>query len=337
MLLGVNQNAALNVFDPSRGTVGLQFVPTGNDSTRGGAPYEAWGVADAASGVSGEAYSFNSNNNLTVQSFQATGNAATSVVTVGNPLAPTFRVTHQFAPSPSTPNLYVVRVTIQNLTDATIQQVLYRRVVDWDVEPTPFSELVTIAHGDATAILGSSDGGFNSANPLSPRSGTPGPFTDRGPSDLGLTFDLGLGALRPGGTLEFLLYFGAAASQAEAEAALGEVGAEAYSFGQTSDGGQTGAPNTFILGFSNIGGTPIFADPTPDPVDPTDDDPASNGSDAVPASAEVKQVSAAVTTSAQLPATGASLGLDVAPLGLLLIVAGSVVLAISRRRGSATI
>ena len=337
--LGVNSTGALNV-GPG---VGVQFVPTGNDGTVGGTPYEGWGVADPGSGVSGGAIG-PSGQDLTVTSFQTMATTATSVVTIGDPNNPTFRVTHAFYPSPSTPNLYVVKVTIKNLTDSTINQVLYRRVVDWDVEPTAFSELITIATGDAKAVAGTSNEGFNNANPLSPLSGVSGDFEDLGPGDQGAAFDLAFGPLSSGGLLEFFLYYGAAASEAAAKAALGEVGAEAYSFGQTNDGGATGAPNTFILGFSDIGGTPLFADPTPEPeptpVDPAPVDGGSSGADPVDAGSDITPVSttvapqvSSVQTSAQLPATGASLGTDIAPVGLLLVALGAAFVIVGRRRG----
>lgn len=346
VLLGVNPTGALNVGNGAgsasgdRNDVGLQFLPTGNDGVVPGSPYEGWGVADPGSGVSGGAVG-GSGNNITVDSFDATSTTATSVVTVGDVDDPTFRVTHSFYPSPSTPNLFVVKVTIQNLTDGTIDRVLYRRMVDWDIEPTEFEELVTIAKGDAAAIVGATDDGFSDPNPLLAPSGVEGNAEDLGPEDRGTTFDLAFGPLSSNGIIEFFLYFGAAATEDEAKAALGEVGAEAYSFGQTSDGGVTGAPNTFILGFSGIGGTPIFADPTPDPdpvpgpgpvVDPVDAD-----SDVVPAAASVTaSAPAASVGAAQLPATGASLGRDVAPVGVLMLLGGVVLLAVSRRRGVLT-
>ncbi len=360
VLVGVNPTGALNVFNGAgsasgtRNDVGLQFLPTDRDATVGGIPFEGWGVADRDSEVWGGAVgSFGEN--LTVESFDATGSTATSVVTVGSPTDPTFRVTHRFYPSPSTPNLYVIKVTIENLTDDTIDQVLYRRLVDWDVEPTATNELVTIATGDASAVAGTTDRGlFQSSNPLDPATGTAGDFEDLGPGDLGASFDLAFGPLSSGGLLEFFLYYGAAASETEAKLALGEVGAEAYSFGQTNDGGVTGAPNTFILGFSGIGGTPIFADPTPEPdptpVDPAPVDPAPAGggtSGAGPGAADsdVALVSApvasspqaaSVQTSAQLPATGASLSTDLAPVGLLLLAVGGAFVLMGRRRGGLT-
>ena len=69
--------------------------------------------------------------------------------------------------------------------------------------------------------------------------------------------------------MTFTIYYGAAANQAEAIAALGSVRAEAYSLGKPDPavvGTSDGSPNTFIFGFAGVGGTPIFPDPTAVPV-----------------------------------------------------------------------
>jgi hypothetical protein len=58
----------------------------------------------------------------------------------------------------------------------------------------------------------------------------------------------------------FTIFYGAAANQTEAMAALGAVSAEAYSLGKpdpVSAGANDGSPNTYIFGFAGVGGTPI--------------------------------------------------------------------------------
>ena len=68
---------------------------------------------------------------------------------------------------------------------------------DWDVEPTAFSEFVTIETGTATNLLYSSDNGFETANPLGSRSEIlfTGEAVDSGPSDHGALFDFGTATL----------------------------------------------------------------------------------------------------------------------------------------------
>ena len=58
--------------------------------------------------------------------------------------------------------------------------------------------------------------------------------------------------------LGFNIYYGAAEDEIRAIAALGSVGAEAYSLGQTATDPASGTPNTFIFAFSAVGGEPIF-------------------------------------------------------------------------------
>ena len=288
--LGVNQEGHLNVFGgtPSSGTrttiVGLRFRPTNAESTAPGCLCEGWGVADATTGVAGYANeSIDGVVNLQLESFRRTAETAVSVVRVGNP--GTFRVTHDYHPSPFTDNLYEVKVTIEN-TSGQETDVRYRRVMDWDVEPTAFNEFVTVVtlQGSELAknVLFSSNGGFATANPLGAREWsseteclgddptTPDPpevdhacigdFQDAGPDDHGALFDFGFGKLQPGEKVTFFTYYGAAATEVGANAALAAVQAEVYSFGQpnTPDGPTLGTPNTFVFAFSGVGGEPVL-------------------------------------------------------------------------------
>jgi len=271
--LGINPEGQLNVpgGSPSSGTgttfVGLRYVPTNAEATAPGCLCEGWGVADATSGVSGYAnVAVDGVVNLDFKGFFRTASSAVSVVQVGS----TFRVTHDYHPSAS-PNLYEATVTIQNTSDHDTD-VRYRRVMDWDVEPTAFNEfvsVVTIAGAErAKNVLFSSDDGFASANPLSGPSSIDfvGDAIDSGPDDHGALFDFGFGTLKPGEKVAFNIYYGAAATEPEANAALGAVRAEVYSYGQPNcpsfrcpdvNGPRDGKPNTFIFAFSKVGGAPV--------------------------------------------------------------------------------
>jgi hypothetical protein len=229
-------------------------------------------VADGVTAVSGYADQSKGVVNMTVDSFTATATTATSVVTVGT----TFRVTHDFRPS-ATPNLYEAEVTIENISGADLTDVRYTRQMDWDTEPTTFSEYVTIQGTAAAAnVLYADDNGFQIPDPLASRAalGPTGDFVDDGPDDHGALFDFGFGPLADGDSLSFFIYYGGAGSEADALAALGVVSAEVYSFGQvnwdgTGDplacgtpnpgtyGATSGEPNTYIFAFSGVGGVPI--------------------------------------------------------------------------------
>lgn len=266
ILLGLNPQGHLNVpgGPPSlSGTtaVGLRYLPTGAEATAPGCLCEGWGVADAVSGVFGFAdVSVGGVVNLDLLSFETTGTTAVSKVQVGE----TLRVTHDYHPS-ITPNLYEATVTIENIgtSDADVR---YRRAMDWDVEPTPFSEFVTVVTVQGTEraanVLFSSDNGFAVPNPLAGPSAIlfTGDAVDSGPADHGALFDFGFGLVIPGESVTFNIYYGAAGSEEEAQTALAAVRAEVFSFGQPSTvGGPTlGTPNTFIFAFSNVGGEPAF-------------------------------------------------------------------------------
>jgi hypothetical protein len=201
--LGVNDQGHLNApyaSDPlGIGAMGLRYVPTGAASTEPGCLCEGWGVAVLSSGVKGGANidSGGVSSSLSVVSFTSTASSAVSVVNVlGVTGGAVLQVTHDYHALASTANLYEVKVSIKNLSGADIAagDLVYRRVMDWDIYPTPFSEYVTIQ--GVPAALGIANGnnvhrtdnnGFNSWDPTSFTSyGLQNVnFTDDGPRDHG--------------------------------------------------------------------------------------------------------------------------------------------------------
>jgi hypothetical protein len=298
--LGVNDQGNLNVTDtsltgypgPSIGgteAVGLRFNLTNADGTAPACLCEGWGAGiDAGpatfTGFVNKGFAPpNDLSNLTLVSFSATASTATSVVTIADTLgAPALQVTHLFHPSAS-PNLYQVDVTLTNISGAALgagpAALRYRRVMDWDIEPTASSEFVTIGGLPATNVLLANDNGFATSDPFG---GTPlnlagcaaGNFTDCGPADHGAVFDFGFPALAAGESRIFSVFYGAAATEAEADLARAAAGVEVYSYGQC-DAAQgvgacneiTGTPNTFIFGFAGVGGT-APGGPTEPPLPP---------------------------------------------------------------------
>jgi len=266
--LGVLPEGHLNApapgFDPlGIGFIGLRYIPTGAASTEPGCLCEGWGVAaldpsSASGAIVGYANEAEGIENLTVESFVATASSATSTVLVGDPA--TLRVTHAYRPSSATANLYEVLVRIENLTDEPAR-IRYRRVMDWDVYPTPFDEFVTMQKGTSPQLVATTNDGFDTPDPTSGPSnlGFTGSFVDAGPDDHGANFTFDFGVLEPDDVLEFATYYGAAGSEADALTAIGAVGVEAYSLGQpnTPTGPTLGEPNTFIFAFGGIGGSPV--------------------------------------------------------------------------------
>jgi type IV pilus assembly protein PilY1 len=272
--LGVNDEGHLNIFAPgiaiNTSFVGLTYLPTG-DATSPGCLCEGWGVS--ANGVSGYAnVSVDGVVNLTVDSFTSTASTATSVVHLSS--LPGLSVKQEYFPSSAPGALFEDKVTITNTTGATATDVRYTRVMDWDVPPTEFSEFVTIGGLPATNVLFTSDNGFATANPLGTGRGDIGGcpvsanFTDCGASDHGALFDFGFGALADGESRSFSIFYGATPTESGAFAALGAVGAEVYSLGQSNTvGGPTdGTPATYIFAFKGVGGTPVPpVDAVPEP------------------------------------------------------------------------
>lgn len=254
--LGVNCLGELNYNE-----VGLKFNATGNDSTFPGCECEGWGVADRRSEVTGYANdSTGISNNLELVSFTTTASTATSVVRFDD----TFEVTHDYRPAAASPNLYAVTVTVRNI-GTTRTELRYRRVMDWDIEPTAFDEYVTMVKGSSPELVFTSNDGFASANPLVGPSdiGLTGSWADEGPDDHGALFDFDFGDLVGGDSKTFTTLYGAAGDETTMLAALTSAGAEAYSLGQpsTTHGPDLGTPNTFAFGFVGVGGSTLLHPP----------------------------------------------------------------------------
>ena len=268
--LGVKDLGHLNVITgditSNASATGLAFKIDGlwQDATAPGCLCEGWGVA--ANGIGASANESNVTSGLALDSFASTSSTATSMTSMID--LPGLTVEHAYQASASSA-LFEAVVTITNGTGAAATDVRYTRAMDWDVPPTEFDEYVTIiGTGTTTDLLYSSDNGFANSNPLIARStdigscGTTVDFTDCGPDDHGALFDFGFGDLAAGESKAFSIFYGAAASERSALAALGEVGAELYSFGQQSGDPTGGAPATFIFAFKGVGGTVIVPPPS---------------------------------------------------------------------------
>jgi len=255
--LGVNATGDLNVpssYGSAQGTttVGLRYLPTNNEFAGPGCLCEGWGVADAAAGIDGYADQASGVSGILVNSFSTTASEATSDVSVGS-----LRVIHRYVPSLYTADLYLDEVSITNTSGASLDDVVYRRKIDWDMEPTAFSEYSTVQGlGNSPYLRSTSNNGFGTADPLvDDTSGyTTGNFSQLGPMDQGAEFTFDFGSLSPGSSIRFYEYYGASSNRATALADLKLIKAEAYSLGEPSLG-LLGQPNTAILAFSGIRGT----------------------------------------------------------------------------------
>lgn len=271
--LGVDRAGQLNIRSAIRsdgrgggtgGTLnyGLRDIATNREATAQGCLCEGWGAAVAGSGRTVFA------NNSAGSSFTATSFASTATTADTETKGGGLTVTHAFHPS-ATPRLYQVDVTITNTSGMDYAgATLYRRTMDWDIEPTAFSEFSTIQGGVGAAnVLKTTNNGFCSSNALVAcnqlSAGGTGDFIDLGPRDHGANFDFSFAALKAGASQKLTIFYGAAPTEKIALAALGAVGAEVYSFGQSSGDMTGGKATTFIFGFKGVGGTVIAPIPEP--------------------------------------------------------------------------
>jgi hypothetical protein len=267
---------------PVNPIVGLRYVPLNTDGTAAGCPCEGWGVADATSGLTGYANEAIGRAHLTAVSLVATPTTivvTTDATDVAHP-GYALRVVHDYHPSTISPNLYEATVTISNLGTQNVADLRYRRVMDWDIEPTPTREWVTIANTAASAQLRfDSDGGFASGNPLDANSihsqsdivcgaaytgrcqfsnlGAGGVYPNvTSPADHGALFDFGFGALAPGEVRTFQTYYGAAPSRASALSAIAAQGIGVYSLGEPNCGAP-GSTTGLCSGIASFGGVTL--------------------------------------------------------------------------------
>jgi len=258
--MGINDTAEIDLVSAG---VGLSLAGVG-DALIPGCPCEGWGVSVNNTNAGGASQSNPNPGNLTLSSFSSTASTATSVVTLTD--LPTLEVTHAFGPSASTA-LFGVDVTIRNTGDSAFSDLMYTRVMDWDVPPNVFNEYVTVQGVGATNLVLSHNNGFDDVNPLG-GSGALDPstvnvnFTDNGPSDHGAYFKFNFGTLGAGESRTFNIFYGATYDERTALLALAAVGAEVYSLGQSDLDPSGGTPGTFIWGFKGVGGTPIVPEPS---------------------------------------------------------------------------
>lgn len=273
--------------------VGLRGVATGSDSTSPGCTCEGWGAGikdfgTPGNNVSGFANSAVGTANVSLVNFTSSATSAVSVVNVlGATGGAVLQVKHDYHPIAATPYLYEVDVSITNLSgsDLTPGQLVYRRVMDWDV-PFPGSEHVDIQ--GVPALLGIANGnnvrrtdnnGFNSGDPFSfsPFGLTDVNFTDA-TGDIGALFDFEFDSLANGATRTFATFYGAAPDKATADLARAAVNVGLYSYGYPSTGTfpagsapidtTLGTPVTFIFGFGGAGGVldPVEPAAVPEPA-----------------------------------------------------------------------
>ena len=215
--------------------------------------------------------------NLTLSSFASTATTATSVVELTS--LPGLSITHAYSPADNAPGVFFKSVvTIANNTNSAVTDVKYVRVMDWDIPPTEFNEFVTIKGTASTTLLEKSHlNGFAFPDPLDTSCDADGcgyggvdtDLNDAGPNDHGAYFRFNFGDLAAGESYTFTIFYGAAANETLALAAIGAEGIELYSLGQFNNNGVAGndAP-TFIFGFEGVGGTPVEPDPgrVPEPT-----------------------------------------------------------------------
>jgi hypothetical protein len=288
--LGVNDDGSLNTspnITANAIATGLAYkFPDGSwrDATAPGCLCEGWGVSVNGT-TSGYANVDTDTGPINLSFAAATGVTGSTVTTTASIASlPGIKVTQAYQPATNAPGaLFRVHVTIENTTGAAVSDLKYVRVMDWDVPTTEFDEYVTIKGTASTTLLDRShNNGFSTANPLVDASPLDSAatldvdFTDYfsagNNGDHGAYFRFNFGSLADQAKYEFDIFYGAAANETAAIAAIAAESIELYSLGQSdadnagnnnSPGGANNNAPTFIFGFSGVGGTPIENVPEP--------------------------------------------------------------------------
>ncbi len=254
--LGVNDAGHLNFSDPlgfspvNAGATGLSYrFPDGTwrDATSPGCLCEGWGVAVTdpfGSRVAGWVNQSSGSGGLKGGTFGSTTTTASSFIQLADyPVD----IGHFYGVS-LVPNVFQGNVTITNSGTETVTDVVYRRVMDWDVPPTQLFEYVS--HFGVESNLESAGGkvrfasnnGFASSDPrwypgeiFLSDSSINVDFFQKGPADHGSVFDFAFGDLAPGESRTFNIFYGAAANLADAQAAIEKLKPDVWSFGQSTN------------------------------------------------------------------------------------------------------
>jgi hypothetical protein len=277
LALGVNDAGHLNIFSQIFATTNAVGGATGlarlfadgtwRDATSPGCLCEGWGVAASSLGggrFAGWANQASGSGGLTGGLFGSTTTTATSQIDlVDLPI----RVLQAYGPSLA-PNAFQGNISITNTGTEAVRDVVYRRVMDWDVPPTEFNEYVS--HFGVEENLQSAGGnvrfasnnGFATSDPrsypyeVSPNGTIDSNFFQTGPADHGSVFDFAFGDLDPGQSRTFNIFYGAGANLSEAQSTIAILDPDVWSFGQSTDG--SGAANdnspTFLFAFGGVGG-----------------------------------------------------------------------------------
>jgi len=249
--LGVNDAGHLNFSDPlgfgpvNAGATGLSYRftdGTWRDATSPGCLCEGWGVAVTdpfGSRVAGWVNQSSGSGGLKGGTFGSTTTTASSFIQLADyPVD----IGHFYGVS-LVPNVFQGNVTITNSGTETVTDVVYRRVMDWDVPATEFNGYVS--HFGVESNLESaggkvrfaSDNGFASSDPRTYAGGNfiNVDFFQKGPADQGSVFDFAFGDLAPGESRTFNIFYGAAANLADAQAAIEKLKPDVWSFGQSTN------------------------------------------------------------------------------------------------------
>lgn len=183
--IGVGINAGGSIYTPTSG-VGFQRFADGYDPINPGTPTEGWALSLDGTNARGDDY-FAGSVNIALNSETYFASSAVIEHTVNGGQATVSQRYSFFAE-----NVVGIAVTVTNTSGGTINSARYNREVDWDIQPSLFSEFVRVDPLGGE-VVDSSYYGFEDRDantPFNSFGGVGGGFYGLGDLGAGMTIDL---------------------------------------------------------------------------------------------------------------------------------------------------
>jgi len=192
---GIGPNGEL--YD-DRTDVGLRN-PDGADHIQPGTPRDSWGITGSTGSAFAD-YMQTGNFGIITTTLTPDTHSATAVTTTNAGL--TVRQVYSFL----APNILSIEEFVTNSNTVEVTGIIFRRNVDFDIQPTLYTENTVGPYGTNLAVVGNSFDGFQNPDPTNPFENPCNPCNII--EDTGAGIDLGVGTLGAGESAAFTFYYG---------------------------------------------------------------------------------------------------------------------------------
>jgi hypothetical protein len=237
------------LYDNTTG-VGLRN-PAGSDYIAPGDPRDSWGVVSSAGHAYAD-YEDYGTAGISGSTLTPGANSATVVSTTAAGLT----VTQHYAFL--TPNIVSIQETLTNTSGGALTGVIFRRDVDYDVNPTAFDENTVGPFGSNANVLESSYYGFENPDPANGPFALPCTLGCDQVGDLGAGIDFNVGTLGAGASATFAYFYGINTPGQTLAGLIAEATSEGLSYTLGTQSSENGpypslGAGSAIFGVSDVG------------------------------------------------------------------------------------